>query len=115
MSTAQLLLLLDGLPANTNGDLAEADAKLRASSRIDEKPGEDEAAKTLRRRAVARRALPEQLRRVENLIVVPNADRPCPSCGAERKCIGHDVTEVLDLVPAEVIVRLDKRKKLACV
>jgi len=45
---------------------------------------------------------------------VPEAERPCPKCGGERRCIGHDVTEVIDLVPAEVIARLDMREKLAC-
>jgi transposase len=32
----------------------------------------------------------------------------------ERKCIGHDVTEVIELVPAQVVVRVDRREKLAC-
>src|SRR5690606_16954965 len=41
-------------------------------------------------------------------------ERPCPRCGGERRCIGHDVTEVIELIPAEVIVRLDQREKLAC-
>jgi transposase len=29
-------------------------------------------------------------------------------------CIGHDMTEVADLKPAEVIVRVERREKLAC-
>lgn len=32
-------------------------------------------------------------------------DSPCPKCERERRCIGHDVTEVIDLIPAEVMVR----------
>jgi transposase len=28
--------------------------------------------------------------------------------------MGHDITEVIELVPAQVIVRQDKREKLAC-
>ncbi len=35
-------------------------------------------------------------------------------CGADRTCIGHDTTEVIELIPAEVIVRLDRRELLAC-
>lgn len=54
------------------------------------------------------------LRRVENPILVPEKERPCPKCGGERECIGHDVTEVIDLIPAEVVVREDRREKLAC-
>ncbi len=45
---------------------------------------------------------------------MPATERPCPKCGAERKCIGHDVTEVIELIPAEVAVRRDSREKLAC-
>ena len=40
--------------------------------------------------------------------------RVCPRCGKERTCIGHDTTEVIDLIPAQVIVRVDRREKLAC-
>jgi transposase len=35
-------------------------------------------------------------------------------CGTERTCIGHETTEVIDLIPAEVIVRRDTREVLAC-
>ena len=118
ISTAQLVLLLGGLAAESNPTLAEVDAKLRASSGIEDKQRQDEAGaepKKKKREAQARRPIPTHLRRVENIIAVPAAQRPCPVCGSARVCIGHDVSEVIDLVPAEVIVRLDKREKLACV
>jgi len=41
-------------------------------------------------------------------------DLPCPICGTLRECIGHETTEVIDLIPAEVIVRLDEREIVAC-
>ena len=44
VSTAQLFLILGGLAAETNPTLAEVDAKLRASTGIDEKQRQDEAA-----------------------------------------------------------------------
>lgn len=117
VSTAQLVLLLGGLSVETNPTLAEADAKLRASSGLDEKQREEEAraaqGKTPRH-APARRPLPTHLARVDNVIPVPEAQRPCPQCGALRTCIGHEVTEVLDLIPAKVFVRRDMREKLAC-
>lgn len=112
VSTAQLLLLLDGLPANSNGTLGEADAKLRKSCGIDVKKQEEAPKKP--RVPQTRRPLPESLRRVDNVIAVPADRRACPVCGEERTCIGHDVTEVIDLIPAEVIVRRDIREKLAC-
>ena len=85
---------------------------MRSISAIDEPKREEQPKKE--RRAPKRRPIPEDLRRVENLIPVPDEARACPICGSERKCIGHDVTPVIDLIPAEVIVRMDKREKLAC-
>ncbi len=117
VSTAQLVLLLGGLAPESNATLADVDAKLRASSGIDEKQRQDElaaAAPKRKREAPARRPIPEGLRRVENVIQVPAEERPCPLCGGERECIGHDVSAVIDMLPAEVIIRLDKREKLAC-
>jgi transposase len=91
VSSAQLLLLLDG---------------------IDE-PAREAPPKP-RRQPPLRKPLPPHLRRVDNLLAVPETERACPRCGAARACIGHEVTEVLDLIPAEVIVRVDRREKLAC-
>jgi transposase len=110
VSSAQLTLLLDGLPANTNTGLKEADEKLRSAAGS----FEDDEAKKKRRARRGRKPLPEHLRRVENVIPVPQEQRACPVCGKERACIGHDVSEVVDLIPAEVVVRVDKREKLAC-
>ena len=36
--------------------------------------------------------------------------RRCPICGVERNCIGHDVTQTIDIEQARAIVR----EKLAC-
>ncbi len=49
-----------------------------------------------------------------NPIAVPAAERPCPRCGKERRCIGHDIIEVIEPIPAQVIVRQDQREKLPC-
>lgn len=115
VSAAQLLLMLEGLAAAPVEDLEAANRQLRQASAIDEERDEAaEAEPQPRKQPPLRRPLPPELRRVENPIPVPAGERPCPKCGAERKCIGHDVTEVIDLVPAEVIVRLDQREKLAC-
>ena len=111
VSTAQLLLVLGGLSASTDGARAAADQALREASGIDEvKPESPKPPRGGRER----KPLPANLRRIENEIRVPDAQRPCPRCGGERACIGHDVTEVIDLIPAEVVVRRDAREKLAC-
>jgi transposase len=126
ISKDQLLLALGTLGAFGQQDpeapndgiqpvvLDDADTKLRNSSGIDNPKPED--AKTGRpiRQPRSRTPTPDHLRRIPNVIPVPERERACPNCCGERACIGHDVTEVIELIPAEVVVRLDKREKLAC-
>jgi transposase len=115
VSSAQLLLLIEGLAGQPTPapDVAEADAKLSEAAALEPKPDPNEVKP--KRQPPLRKPLPAHLRRVENPIAVPETERPCPRCGGLRTCIGHDVTEVLDLIPAEVVVRVDKQEKLACV
>lgn len=120
MSKAQLVLFLDALSRGEAGDVTEegdprrdANERLRDASGIDEADDDEPRTKPPGRKPV-RRPAPPELSRVENPIPVPTADRPCPRCGKPRTCVGHDVTEVIELVPAQVIVRQDKREKLAC-
>jgi transposase len=123
---AQLVLFLDALQRGegepeTEGDetqdeLDQLDGRLREASGIDENQDQDLAALKTRppRQPPTRRPAPAHLPRVENPIPVPAEQRACPKCGAERVCIGHDVSEVIELIPAQVIVRRDAREKLAC-
>ncbi|HET9992728.1 MAG TPA: IS66 family transposase zinc-finger binding domain-containing protein [Kofleriaceae bacterium] len=111
---AQLVLFLDALRRGEGepevaGDespdeIDEADARLRGASGIDaENPDEDLATLQTRkppRQPPTRAAAPAHLSRVDNPILVPPEQRACPKCGAERVCIGHDITEVIELVPA---------------
>jgi transposase len=119
VSTAQLQLFISELLDSDVGRSAsdaerdDADSKLRAASGIDERAAEP-ATEPPPSQPRVRTPIPDHLRRVDNPIAVPAAERPCPRCGAERMCIGHDVTEVVDLVPAQVVVRRDQREKLAC-
>jgi transposase len=118
VSTAQLRLFLDALAAGVDvgdagaPDLGDANDKLRGVSGIDaatESAGEKPA-----KQPPLRKPPSAKLPRIDNPIAVPAAERPCPVCGAERTCIGHDVTEVIELEPARVVVRVDRREKLAC-
>jgi transposase len=120
VSTAQLRLFLDslaatGVDASDDGapDLGDANAKLRDASGLDA-AADSAAAEKPAKQPPLRKAPPANLPRVENPIAVPEAERACPSCGAVRACIGHDVTEVIELEPARVVVRVDRREKLAC-
>ena len=116
VSSAQLLLVFDALGSEGSEQLDKANEKLRAASGLDAKRDQDSEPRTRepKRQPRVRKPIPAHLRRVDNPISVPDDQRPCPQCGAERKCIGHDITEVVDLIPAEVIVRRDIREKLGC-
>ena len=117
MSTAQLKLFLDSLvehgdEAAGNPDAKAADRRLRDASGIDQKPEEPQTMPA--RQPPRRQPAPPHLRRIDNPIAVPPAQRACPKCGIERECYGHDVTEVIELIPGEVVVRVDKVEKLVC-
>lgn len=128
VSTDQLLLLLGGLsnaegppsgepsePSLCSPGMQEANDGLRAAAGFGEGCGGKQAAPAKPPpQPSIRKPFPEHLARVEHVIVVPQEQRPCPVCGELRQCIGHDVTEVADLEPAKVIVRVEKREKLAC-
>ena len=111
VSREQLDLFLDKLRAAQQGALAKASEKLEETAATN--GGREELAKPAKQPPV-RRPPPPELRRVANEIAVPAPERPCPRCGGERTCIGHDTTEVIELVPAEIIVRIDRREVLAC-
>jgi transposase len=119
VSEAQLKLFMDMLTAESDEGsaadptLADANAKLREASGIDQ-PGDNGSNAERKRQPPLRQPPPADLPRIDNPIAVPESERPCPKCGAERACIGHDVTEVIELVPAHVVVRVDRREKLAC-
>lgn len=111
LSSEQLDIFLDKLRTQAEGELAQANDKLEATA--DKNGGRPEATPPVKQPPV-RRPPPPGLRRVDNPIPVPERERACPVCGAERKCVCIETTEVIDLIPAEVIVRLDQREVLAC-
>lgn len=128
ISTSQLLLLIDGLgkePRAAGGeqspqvpcspDVEQVNTELRTAAGFGEDCGGQEpaTAKPPPQPSV-RNPFPERLARIEQLIVVPEEQRACPTCGEVRDCIGHDVTEVGELEPARIVVRVEKREKLAC-
>jgi transposase len=128
VSRAQLVLFLDALKrpegesaqsgeaSDERAALLAADDHLRAASGIDE--DEDDDVSKLRTPPPPRQPRspkpPAHLRRVDNPIEVPAAQRTCPKCGEDRVCVEPHVTEVIELLPPEVIVRRDIREQLAC-
>ena len=64
------------------------------------------------RRARNHGALPTQLPRHE--MVIDAAPTACPCCGGVMHCIGELRTEQLDIVPAQLRVRVTRRPRYAC-
>ncbi|MBK8015090.1 MAG: hypothetical protein IPK13_27555 [Deltaproteobacteria bacterium] len=115
VSPNQLKLLLETVSSNA---LSETPANAEGESETEDTTAGETAAEQLgkmvenerNRRATEqtqppparprRTPFPPNLPREDNPISVPDAERPCPKCGLERRCAGHDVSEVLELVPA---------------
>jgi transposase len=112
-SASQLHLWLAQIEKQQSTSEAQAEANRQLQQAAEHNGGRPEKTKPPKQPPV-RRKPPAGLRRVLNEIPVPLEERPCPNCGGERRCIFHETTEVIDLIPAEVIVRLDQREVLAC-
>src|SRR5215217_3136730 len=57
-------------------------------------------------------ALPAHLPRIETVVDVEN--KTCPCCGGRLHVIGEDTSEMLDIVPAVLRVRVIRRPRYAC-
>lgn len=107
----QLDLFFDLLRGTADGDMKKATEALREIA--EGRAARPEPEKPPKQPAV-RRPPPADARRVDNPIPVPEEERACPQCGGPRRCVDHEQTEVIDLIPAEIIVRIDRREVLAC-
>jgi transposase len=61
-----------------------------------------------------RKKLPANLPRIPVLHDVPAAQRLCPDCGEQCACIGKDVSEQLDYIPASLFVKQHIWPKYVC-
>jgi transposase len=100
------LELLEFEPGVSNTEVA-AESELGALSPTLEKSKN-------RRKHPGRQTLPADLPRVERVIACTPEQCVCGSCGTETKVIGYEVSEVLDVKPAEYFVEVTKREKRAC-
>jgi transposase len=92
--------------------LEEAEQTLSATEAADEKSPSATPDRPPRRRQINRGALPEHLPREE--VVLDVADKSCACCGGLKVCIGEDVSERLDVIPAQFKVIVTRRPKYAC-
>jgi transposase len=66
------------------------------------------------RKHTGRQELPAGLTRVERVMVCTPEQCTCNACGQTKAIIGHDVSEQLDVQPAQYFVVVTKREKRAC-
>jgi transposase len=85
---------------------AAAEAAEEAASRGSDTPRPPR----VRRRNLG--ALPAHLPRVEVLVDVE--DKSCPCCGGTLHVIGEDTSEMLDIVPAQLRVKVIRRPRYGC-
>jgi transposase len=97
----QLLLGLEEAEQSEAGVAAEAE---------DKSPAERAAA--VKKRRTNRGSLPRHLPRIDTTIDI--AGRTCPCCKGQLHRIGEDVSERLDIIPAQFRVLVVHRPKYAC-
>jgi transposase len=97
----QLLLALE--------EVEQVEAANHAQSEV-ELPNQRVARAAHRRRN--RGSLPAHLPRIESLVEID--DQSCPCCSGPLHRIGEDVSERLDIVPAQFRVLVTRRPKYAC-
>src|SRR5436305_5936024 len=91
-------------------DLEQAAAAAEAAQEAAARSGGASRSPRSRRRNLG--ALPAHLPRVEVLVDV--ADKSCPCCGGAMHVIGEDTSEMLDIVPAVLRVRVVRRPRYGC-
>lgn len=94
--------------------LAEDEADLEAQLLALQVASAAEPADKPAKRQPRRQALPEHLRRVEHHHEPESTTCPTPECGQSMVRIGEDVSERLDIVPAEFFVHRHIRGKWVC-
>ncbi|MBC7938855.1 MAG: IS66 family transposase [Chitinophagaceae bacterium] len=96
-------------------DQASLEAQLAAlqSSTPEGTPG-GRAPEDQKRRQPKREALPQHLPRVDQRIEPQDTRCPTPECGQPMVRVGEDISERLDIVPAQFFVQRQIRGKWAC-
>jgi transposase len=80
------------------------------------KPADPNASKERNRkgRHPGRAAVPAHIERIKVFNRVPPELRVCPRCGAEMKTVGHTSCEVLNVIPARIVVEERVDETVAC-
>jgi transposase len=112
---SQLQLLLSFLTQQQSAVPADSPAPASGEQTSTTPPADSPKKKPPKRPPLrGAQALPAHLERRE-VVVAPTAEEClCPGCGQQRKPLGEEVSQRLELEPARFYVRVEKRPKLAC-
>lgn len=91
----------------------EAEQAAEAETATGESPDAEVETLTYTRKRPGRRPIPDDLPRIRIEHELPEAERFC-ACGGERHVMGEEISEQLDIIPAQVQVLQHVRKKYAC-
>src|SRR5829696_9429359 len=91
-------------------DLEQTAAAAEAAQEATSKSSNAPRAPRPRRRNLG--ALPAHLPRLE--VLVDLEDKSCPCCGGSLHVIGEDTSEMLDIVPAQLRVKVTRRPRYGC-
>mgnify|MGYP002336255326 CR=1 FL=1 len=94
-------------------DQADLEAQL-AALQVQRPAADQAAAGQQQRRQPKREALPPHLPRVEQRIEPEDTHCPMPECGRPMQRVGEDISERLDIVPAQFFVHRQIRGKWVC-
>jgi transposase len=111
LDPAQLLLFAQDILAQAR---AESESEPTPQGEPAPEPAPAPRAPQPRKNGHGRKPLPASLPRKRVVHDVPAEQLPCPDCGALRQCIGNEVREQLEYVPASLIVIEHIRPKYAC-
>lgn len=109
ISAGQLELFLEQAAAEAGERTVEPE-----TTEPPEDPAPEPKPEPRQQRRPGRNALPKHLPRERIELQVPEPLRKCAACGADKVCIGHETSEVLNFRPASLYVEEFAREKLAC-
>lgn len=120
VSTEQLQLQLDALQAalqtqsdderDTDGERDQADQTLDDAAQMQKRKDRNKSSGRPR----GPKKPPGHLRRIPVCIPVPPSERNCEQCGADRQVVGERRSDVIELIPAELVVYEEHRPTLQC-
>lgn len=99
-------------PEEERQSLLFNEAESGADRAAEEEPPATEV-KPHRRRKPGRKPIPESLPRTEIVHDIPEVEKTC-ACGSQLSHIGDDISEELEVVPQQVVVKRHVRRKYVC-